>query len=187
MPNPYSTLENDLPAKLNNIQHDITSPFSISGRFGRYSFLAWNFVLNLVVMIIAFAILVAMGTNKDLMTINNPDQIMAFYASGAGLVVLAIMLVSFVISMIFFIRRLHDINMSGWFSLLIIIPFINILFGIFVFSKKGTEGTNRFGPKRITATWEKVVGIISLILIGFYLIFFVGEIIMSITVTGNLQ
>ncbi len=184
MPNPYSTPESNLQPELNNTKNDTSSPFSASGRFGRYSFLAWNFVLNFVVMIIAFAVLAAMGAASNLMTMNDPNQMMAFYASGSGLVVLAIMLVSFIISMIFFIRRLHDINMSGWFSLLIIIPLVNIVFGIFVLVKKGTEGANRFGPERITAGWEKILGIITLILIVLYFVFLIAGIVMAIMAGG---
>lgn len=47
------------------------------------------------------------------------------------------------------IRRLHDINKTGWWYLLIFIPIINI-FIIFVFlywfCKKGTAGDNNYGP-----------------------------------------
>lgn len=35
------------------------------------------------------------------------------------------------------IKRLHDINLSGWFTLLMIVPIVNILFGAYVVLKKG--------------------------------------------------
>ena len=184
MPNPYSTPESNLQRDLNNGQNDTSSPFSASGRFSRYSFLAWNFVLNIVVMIIVFAVLAIMGAASDLMTMTDPNQALAFYTSGAGLFVLAIMLVSFVISMIFFIRRLHDIDMSGWFSLLIIVPLVNLIFGIFVLVKKGTEGANRFGASRATPGWEKVLGIISLVIIVLYFVVLIAGIVMAIMAGG---
>lgn len=45
------------------------------------------------------------------------------------------------------IKRLHDINTSGWYSLFTIIPFVWLIF-LFI---PGTKGPNRFGddPKEI--------------------------------------
>ena len=41
-------------------------------------------------------------------------------------------------------RRLHDLNASGWWQLIFIIPFGLILLFALPF-KKGTEGVNRYG------------------------------------------
>jgi uncharacterized membrane protein YhaH (DUF805 family) len=136
-------------------------------------------------MIIVAVIVVITGAAANLMTMENPNAAMTFYTSGPGLIVIFLLLVSFVFSLIFFIRRLHDIDMSGWFSLLAIIPLINILFGIFVLVKKGTEGNNRFGSSRATPMWEKVLGIIALILIVLYVILVVGSIIISLMAGGQ--
>ncbi|HHL18735.1 MAG TPA: DUF805 domain-containing protein [Thiothrix sp.] len=180
MTNPYSTPESNLQRNLNNGQNDTSSPFSPSGRFGRYSYLAWNFVINIVLMIVVGAVLAIAGATTDLLAMTDPNQAMNFYASGIGFVVIAIMLISFVITIIFFVRRLHDINMSGWWSLLSIIPLVNIIFGIFVLVKKGTEGANNFGPERVTPTWEKIVGIISLIIIVLYIILLISGMTMGL-------
>lgn len=50
----------------------------------------------------------------------------------------------FVINMTLLIRRLHDIDQSGWWSLLIFIPFGNIVILVFTFLES-TPGNNRFG------------------------------------------
>ncbi len=184
MTNPYSTPESNLQRNLNNGQNDTSSPFSPNGRFGRYSFLAWNFVINIVLMIVVGAVVTIAGATTDLLTMTDPNQALNFYASGIGLAVIAIMLIAFVITIIFFIRRLHDINMSGWWSLLSIIPLVNIIFGIFALVKKGTEGANNFGPERATPTWEKIVGIIALIIIVLYIIVLIAGIAMAIMGTG---
>ena len=184
MSNPYSTPESNLQQDLNNGKNDTSSPFSPRGRFSRYSFLAWNFVLNIAVMIIVMAIIAIAGAATNLLTMTDPSQVMAFYTSGVGLVAIAIMLVAFVFTIIFFIRRLHDINMSGWWSLLSIIPIVNIIFGIFALVKKGTEGGNNFGPARATPKWEKVVGIIALVLIVLYIIVLIGMIVAGIMAGG---
>ena len=184
MSNPYSTPESNLQRDLSSAENDSSSPFSASGRFSRYSFLAWNFVLNVVLTIIVLVIMLVAGAATNLLTMTDPNEILAFYASGLGLVIVAIALVALVVSIIFFIRRLHDINMSGWWSLLGIIPFVNLIFGIFVLVKKGAEGGNNFGPARATPKWEKVVGIITLVLIVLYFIVIIGSIVTAMMMGG---
>ncbi|MBC8952167.1 DUF805 domain-containing protein [Xenorhabdus sp. PB62.4] len=48
------------------------------------------------------------------------------------------------------VRRLHDINRSGWWFLLIFVPLLNIV--LFVFTLlEGTQGDNEYGsdPKKM--------------------------------------
>ena len=44
------------------------------------------------------------------------------------------------------IRRLHDLNRSGWWALIMLIPLVNLLFAVYVIFFKGTEGPNKYGP-----------------------------------------
>ncbi|MGR3461728.1 MAG: DUF805 domain-containing protein [Roseovarius sp.] len=45
------------------------------------------------------------------------------------------------------VRRLHDVDRSGWWYLLVLIPLIGGLILIFAFFiHRGTAGDNRFGP-----------------------------------------
>ena len=43
------------------------------------------------------------------------------------------------------IRRLHDLNRSGWFVILALIPFVNVLFEIYLLCFRGTQGVNKYG------------------------------------------
>ena len=43
------------------------------------------------------------------------------------------------------VRRLHDIDMSGWFALIQFIPFIGWILMIIFACQRGTDGENRFG------------------------------------------
>ena len=43
------------------------------------------------------------------------------------------------------IKRLHDMNMSGWYMLLELIPTVNFILSFILLFKKGTEGTNDYG------------------------------------------
>ena len=44
------------------------------------------------------------------------------------------------------VRRLHDIDKSGWWLLISLIPLIGLLLLIYFAVQPGTEGPNRFGP-----------------------------------------
>jgi len=43
------------------------------------------------------------------------------------------------------IRRLHDLDKSGWFYLLALVPLVSLILLVW-FCMKGTDGPNRFGP-----------------------------------------
>jgi uncharacterized membrane protein YhaH (DUF805 family) len=49
------------------------------------------------------------------------------------------------------IRRLHDLDRSGWWIFLVLIPLIGAIVLIVWYCTKGTEGSNRFGPDRLAA------------------------------------
>ena len=42
-------------------------------------------------------------------------------------------------------RRLHDINRSGWWQLIIFVPIVGWIVDLYWMIKKGTPGPNRFG------------------------------------------
>lgn len=49
------------------------------------------------------------------------------------------------------IRRLHDLNKSGWWYLIVFIPFIGAIIMIIWFVTKGTDGSNDFGDDPLEA------------------------------------
>lgn len=58
------------------------------------------------------------------------------------------------------LRRLHDINASGWLLLLLILPLVNLVLLIALLFVPGTKGENKFGPRPQPApTLIKVVAI----------------------------
>ena len=44
-------------------------------------------------------------------------------------------------------RRLHDVNKSGWFILIIIIPLIGAIWLLILCCTNGVEGINKFGEE----------------------------------------
>ena len=149
---------------MNNINND--SALTADGRFGRLSYLGWNGLLCIFIMLIV--ILVAIG----LPGLQTPDQ---------RLPTSAILFLSFVymsvlyFSFIFAIRRIHDRNHSGWLSLLTLIPLINLGLTMYLAFAKGDEHENQFGLPRSTKTWEKVLA-------WFYVLFFPLAILTAIAV-----
>ena len=47
------------------------------------------------------------------------------------------------------IRRLHDLNKSGWLILIAVVPLIDIAFFIYLLACQGTCGDNDFGPEPV--------------------------------------
>jgi uncharacterized membrane protein YhaH (DUF805 family) len=45
------------------------------------------------------------------------------------------------------VKRLHDVNCSGWCLLIFLLPIIGIIFEIYISFARGTKGKNKFGPE----------------------------------------
>ncbi len=156
-PNPYQPPEADVSTPETGVV-DRTSPFSPSGRFGRLSFLAW-FVIVSVIGNFANGFFGAVGSI--------PSDV-----GGAALAaIVLISLGSLVLYVIFSIRRCHDFNGSGWWVLLGLIPLVNLFFFLYLVLKSGDAGANDYAPPRVTAGWERVVGILGVVMI---LLMFIG-------------
>lgn len=44
------------------------------------------------------------------------------------------------------VRRLHDLDKSGWWLLISLVPIVGFFLLLYWFVQRGTEGDNRFGP-----------------------------------------
>jgi uncharacterized membrane protein YhaH (DUF805 family) len=100
------------------IRSVLRNPVGLRGRSARPEFWWWS--------LLAFAINVALA-DQD--------------ATIASLLSLVIAIPTIAVG----VRRLHDTDRSGWFYLLIVIPFVNLVLLYFLI-KAGTPGSNRFGP-----------------------------------------
>jgi uncharacterized membrane protein YhaH (DUF805 family) len=88
----------------------------------------WGFVLlNIIVLVLLI--------NMDHM-VNSPVTDAAI-----KLFIVASILPGLAVS----VRRMHDINKSGWFLLITFIPFGNI-FILFSLASEGSKGKNEYGP-----------------------------------------
>ncbi|MEJ0010684.1 MAG: DUF805 domain-containing protein [Alphaproteobacteria bacterium] len=65
---------------------------------------------------------------------------------GMGPVYTVVMLGLFLPSLSVEVRRLHDLDKSGWWWWIVLIPIVGIIVLIVWYCTKGTGGDNRFGP-----------------------------------------
>ena len=152
MDNPYKSPASN-PQLPSAVEIDTSSPFSPKGRFGRLSFIAW-YMLVTILSYIAIGLLG--GTTVFMET--DPDKIALFFSSMGGVSYALVTIITTVLLVIFVIRRLHDVNTTGWLALLLIIPLVNLFLVLFLLVKRGDEGGNRYAAVRPTPGWEKVLG-----------------------------
>lgn len=100
--------------------------FTYRERLNRQPYLLRNIILWLINVIAAFFL----------------DQDMSLLVIVGGI----ISIVAGVSNIMLTIRRLHDMNKSGWWFLLFFIPIVNVIFYLYVYLKKGTTGPNDYGP-----------------------------------------
>lgn len=166
--NPYQAPSAELQHDAELHEHDQSSPLSPKGRFGRLSYLAWYMIVStaswVVQMLLGFLGLGMQALVAD--PSGSPEM-----STGALVAVILVSLVSFYFYIVFAIRRLHDINGSGWWMLLFIVPIANLVLGLVLLFARGNEGPNRFAPPRVTPSWEKVLGYIAIV---FFVVAIVG-------------
>ena len=108
--------------------------YTTEGRLNRLSFLKyqviWTLISAVVVFILGFIGGFLSGDPQSIL-VTGPTGIWSFI-SGIGGVMLSI-------------RRLHDLDKSGWMLLLVLIPLIDIIFLLYLWLAPGTVGRNRFG------------------------------------------
>ena len=106
--------------------------FSFHGRIGRLRYIAyiWASYLFFIPAVFVVGLLSKSGAISEEIT-------------------LTILGLAYIPALIFFFtlmkRRFNDLNMSGWMSLLILVPVANLFIGLWLLFGKGTEGKNNFG------------------------------------------
>jgi uncharacterized membrane protein YhaH (DUF805 family) len=132
--------------------------FSFSGRIGRLRYLAYNAGANLLLL----GVLILMsGGVAGLAAM--PEM-----SSAYGLFYIASNLALFVIAIIWGKRRLNDLNRTGWWMLLLIVPLVNFIFVIYLIGFGGSEASNNYGsPPVANSLGVKILG--SLLIVMFAL------------------
>ena len=109
---------------------------AVSGRIGRARYIVYSILLSFLLVVPAVAAMPLLG---------------AF-----GVVLVAVAYIAmFVLQIMLTIQRSHDFNMSGWFSLLMLVPLVNLLFWFM----PGTDGSNRFGARTPPNSMAVLLGV----------------------------
>jgi uncharacterized membrane protein YhaH (DUF805 family) len=114
---------------------------TFSGRARRSEYWFWA-----LFVIIAFVVAIAIDgwINPDLVTTTSGNGSYGVSAAG-GIVTGIVSLGLFLPGLAMTIRRLHDIDRSGWWILIGLIPFVGFIVLIVFYCTDGTKGPNRFG------------------------------------------
>ena len=110
--------------------------FAAKGRIGRLRYLAYTLVTY--VFLIPGGIVAALGV---------PDP--SGEPSGLFMIGTLLLGIGYIASIVYMFillkRRFNDLDKSGWFSLLILIPLVNFFIILWLVFGKGTDTSNRFG------------------------------------------
>jgi uncharacterized membrane protein YhaH (DUF805 family) len=129
---------------------------SFEGRIPRKTFWLAYLVMLIVSWILMFVIFsifgVSMMANID-PTMTEEQQAAAAMQQMSAITIpsLIVILLTLWPALAVYTKRWHDRNKSGWWSLILLIPFIGVIwFLIELGFLRGTEGPNRFGPDPIS-------------------------------------
>lgn len=107
------------------------------GRLGRVRYIGYSVGIGFLINVIAGLL----GGAGALLGEGGGDW--AGWVGGGAAIVLV--LVALVVSVMLAIQRLHDFDASGWWSVLVVVPFANLVLYLVLLIMPGTQGPNRFG------------------------------------------
>lgn len=115
---------------------------TFSGRTNRAGF--WWYVLAYVIVAIILSYVDSAVFGSGSAEMSAEDGFAMSY--NAGVLGSLWMLANLIPGISIGARRLHDINRSGWWQLLGLIPLLGWIALLYFYVQKGTAGDNRFGP-----------------------------------------
>ena len=123
--------------------------FSLTSRIGRLRYLAYGMAFGLLAIVPMFLCFLLMLASPAIGTFALLALDVVLIVFGTGLAV----------------RRLHDLDKTGWLALLMIVPLVNFFFFLYLLFAAGTIGENSYGKQPPpNSTWV-IVGAWSFILV----------------------
>ncbi len=112
--------------------------FAFSGRVGRLRYVAYSAMYSLIGFTVMGVLAAIFGA--------------VFSNGGAGMAIMMIIVAAGYIGILtgtftLVVRRLNDLGHAGWFSLLLLVPLINLLMGLYLLFAPGQAEANQYGPK----------------------------------------
>jgi uncharacterized membrane protein YhaH (DUF805 family) len=116
----------------------------MNARMGRLEYFTWYLAQIPIWLGLYLTICVTAGASASILgesVSDLPDTLWTYLA----------LLVWFPMMLFFLVvivpRRCHDRGESGWYALLLLIPFVNVVYGLTLLFGKGAIGHNQFGPQ----------------------------------------
>jgi len=134
--NPYAAPS----ASLESAGEEFYQPkiLSTSGRLGRLRYLAYGTGAQLLLMAIMLPLAMLTGAQQ-------PGQVQA--AGAVGMILMVVFYIAMIVLMVIFAkRRMNDLDRSGWWLLLFIVPIANLILALFLVFAPGTKAPNGYGP-----------------------------------------
>ncbi len=108
-----------------------------SGKIGRLRFLGS--------LALSFFVFIAIGLGGALTASSLPEGTLSY----GGAVILYAVVLLFIIGMTLVIfslyaKRCHDLGLSGWYSLLMVVPMVNFIFLFYLLFVPGKIGANQY-------------------------------------------
>ena len=106
------------------------SMFQLRGRIGRARYLAYSFLLSLLLALCMMALTLVAGDS----------------GTGFALVKALAILASLALTLVVGARRLQDLGRKPWIAACLLIPFVNIAVYLWLLFAPGSQGANDYGP-----------------------------------------
>ncbi len=135
--------------------------WALHGRIGRVRYLVYSMVVSWILMFV-------LGIFSAIML-----PIMTRSGTSGGVIIALIYLPLFAVGFVYTRRRLHDLGKNAWLSLLILVPVINLFFGLYLLFAPGDPVANDYGPKPAAGS---VIFMIAAVIVPILFIFILAAI-----------
>ena len=125
--------------------------FSFNGRLNRKPYICRSIAATFISIALAFLLFFIFAGFPPSRQYKYPEYVWIHVALFILIFVLTIW-VGFSLG----VRRCHDVEKSGWWLLLGLIPYINVAWGLYLIFKRGTIGQNKYGDDPIRNDYDRI-------------------------------
>ncbi|MES2742250.1 MAG: DUF805 domain-containing protein [Pseudomonadota bacterium] len=142
MSNPNAATTADLSKPVSN--KDIYQPkfFALEGRIGRLRYLSYSTGVSVLLLVVGMVLALLLSMITPMLGF---AALMLCLPAGIALVAIIV-------------RRLHDLDRSGWWAVLSVVPLASLVLSYWIMFVAGSEGSNRYGPAPAANTRGVVAG-----------------------------
>jgi uncharacterized membrane protein YhaH (DUF805 family) len=148
----------------------IDAQFIIPARINRSDAVIRSLLNFIVLILMPFLMVLLVGFIVGYFFDKNSFDIAKFLTKGVPIAIITLFTAVGIVNGIRInIARLHDINYSGWWLVLMIIPIVNFFFSLTILLAFGTKGENKFGQQPAPSSAIKVIFAVILTIIWVFI------------------